>query len=125
MSSAIRRLPDGELEVMQALWDCTPPVFRSDLEEILQKRRPMAITTLLTMLTRLGEKGFLTIEKRGRRSIYTPAVSREDYQAAQSRSFFEKVCGGSLPAFAAALSGGGLTKEELRQLRALLERDAL
>lgn len=125
MSSAIRRLPDGELEVMQALWDCTPPVFRSDLEEILQKRRPMAITTLLTMLTRLGEKGFLTIEKRGRRSIYTPAVSREDYQAAQSRSFFEKVCGGSLPAFAAALSGGGLTKEELRQLRELLERDAL
>ena len=125
MSSAVRRLPDGELEVMQALWDCTPPVFRSDLEEILQKRRPMAITTLLTMLTRLGEKGFLTIEKRGRRSVYTPAVSREDYQAAQSRSFFEKVCGGSLPAFAAALSGGGLTKEELRQLRALLERDAL
>ena len=125
MASSIRRLPDGELEVMQALWDCTPPVFRSDLEEILRKTHPMAMTTLLTILTRLGEKGFLTIEKQGRRSVYTPAVSREDYQAAQSRSFFEKVCGGSLPAFAAALSGGGLTKEELRQLRALLERDEL
>ena len=125
MISNIRRLPDGELEVMQALWDCTPPVFRSDLEEILQKTHPMAMTTLLTMLTRLGEKGFLTIEKQGRRSVYTSAVSREDYQAAQSRSFFEKVCGGSLPAFAAALSGGGLTREELRQLRELLERDEL
>ncbi len=125
MKSSIRRLPDGELEVMQALWDCEPPVLRSDLEEILQKAHPMAMTTLLTMLTRLSEKGFVTIEKQGRRSVYTPAVTREDYQAVQSRNFFQKVCGGSLSAFAAALSGGGLTKEELRELRELLERDAL
>ena len=37
MRQNIRRLPDAELEVMQALWQCTPPAARADLEAILQK----------------------------------------------------------------------------------------
>ena len=85
----------------------------------------MAMTTLLTMLTRLSEKGFVTIEKQGRKSVYTPAVTREEYLASQSRNFLQKVCGGSISAFAAALCDSGLTREELQELRELLERDAL
>ena len=69
MRQNIRRLPDAELEVMQALWQCTPPAARADLEAILQKTHPMAMTTLLTLLTRLSEKQFLSIEKQGRRSV--------------------------------------------------------
>ena len=125
MKPSVRRLPDGELEVMQALWSCEPPVFRANLEEILQKNHPMAMTTLLTMLTRLSEKGFVSIEKQGRKSVYTPAVTREEYLASQSRNFLQKVCGGSISAFAAALCDSGLTREELQELRELLERDAL
>ena len=125
MESAIRRLPDAELEVMQAIWACEPPVARTDIDEILKDTHPMAQTTLLTVLTRLSEKGFIRIQKEGRSARYIPLIAREDYLAQQSRRFVQKVCGGSMPAFAAALCGSGLTKEELALLRELLERDAL
>ena len=125
MSSNIRKLPDGELEVMQALWACTPPASRTDIEELLYRNQPMAMTTLLTMLTRLAEKDFLAIEKKGRRSYYTPLISQQDYLAAQSKNFFEKLCGGSVSTFAAALCDSGLSKEDLAELRSLLERRML
>jgi len=125
MNDSIRRLPDAELEVMQAVWECEAPVARADIEAILFKTHPMALTTLLTLLTRLSEKEFLTIEKCGRRSYYTPTVTREDYLASQSKSFFQKVCGGNLSVFANALCDGGLSKEEIAQLRELLERGQL
>ena len=125
MRNGIRRLPDAELEVMQALWECNMPAARSDIEEVLFKTHPMAMTTLLTLLTRLSDKGFISIEKNGRKSYYSPMVTREDYLASQSRSFFEKLCGGSLSIFANALCDSGLTKEELAELRALLEQEEL
>ena len=83
------------------------------------------MTTLLTLLTRLSEKGFITIEKNGRRSYYTPCISREDYLASQSKSFFEKLCGGNLSVFANALCDSGRTIDEIAELRALLERGEL
>lgn len=125
MKDMIRRLPDAEQEVMQAIWACTAPVARTDIEEILFKTHPMAMTTLLTLLTRLSEKGFITIEKNGRRSYYTPCISQEDYLASQSKSFVDKLCGGNISTFATALCNSGLTKEELAELREMLERGTL
>ena len=125
MKEHIRRLPDAEQEVMQAIWACTAPVARTDIEEILFPEHPMAMTTLLTMLTRLAEKGFISIEKQGRRSLYTPLISQEDYLAAQSKTFFKKLCGRNISTFAAALCDSGLTREEIAELRSLLERDEL
>lgn len=125
MNETMRRLPDAELEVMQAIWASRAPVARADIEEILFKTHPMAMTTLLTLLTRLSEKGFIRIEKVGRSSRYTPLVSQEDYLSAQSKRFVDKLCGGSIPTFAAALCNSGLTKEELAELREMLERGTL
>ena len=85
----------------------------------------MALTTLLTVLTRLAEKGFVKIEKEGRSSRYYPLVTREAYLAGQSRRFLNQLCGGSISTFAAALCDSGLTREELDELRDLLERGAL
>lgn len=125
MSQEIRRLPDAELEVMQAVWDCTMPAERSAIQEQLKNTHPMAPTTLLTVLGRLAEKGFLEIDKTHRNARYTPRITRQAYLASQSRRFVDKLCGGSLSAFASALCDGGLTREELKELRALLEEDAL
>ena len=121
MSHTIRRLPDTELEVMQALWASDTPVPRAQLEERLAPTHPMATTTLLTLLSRLSEKGFVRVDKEGRKSLYAPLVTREDYLAAQSRSFIQKLCGGSLSTFASALCDSGLSKEELEELRELLK----
>ena len=64
----IRKLPDGELAVMQAVWGLEGPVTRPELEAALTSSHPIAATTLLTLLSRLVEKGFLSQEKAGRGS---------------------------------------------------------
>ena len=125
MEDKLKRLPDAELEVMQVLWNLEPPVPRAAAEAEMQKLRPMAQTTLLTLLSRLAEKGFVRIEKQGRSSVYTPLVSRADYQARQSKRFLDRVFGGSIPAFASALTASGLSREDLDELRRLLEEGKL
>lgn len=121
MENEIRRLPDSELEVMQAVWECNIPATRKEIEEKLFPAHPMAMTTLLTLLTRLADKEFIKIEKIGRGSVYTPLVKKQAYLSAQSSRFFRKLCGGNVSAFANALCDSGLSKEELALLRSLLE----
>ncbi len=121
----IRRLPDAELEVMQAIWACEIPVARVDIEERLKDSHPMALTTLLTLLTRLSDKDFIKIEKEGRSSRYYPLVSKQEYLAQQSNRFLQKLCGGSLSVFVSALCDSGLTKEEIAELRSLLDKEEL
>ena len=125
MNPNIRKLPDTELEVMQAIWSCTPPAARTDIEAVLNDTHPMALTTLLTLLTRLSEKGFIKIEKISRSARYYPLITTQEYLAEQSNRFLNKLCGGSLSTFATALCNSGLTKEEIAELRDLLEKDAL
>lgn len=121
--NSIQKLPDSELEVMQALWACSIPAKREQINEILQKTHPIAQTTLLTLLTRLSEKSFILIEKQGRSSIYTPLISEQEYLASQSNRFFTKLCKGNLSIFASALCDSGLSKEEIDELRSLLKGD--
>lgn len=125
MKKDIRRLPDAEFEVMDAIWQCPVPAKRSEIDVIVQKTHPMAVTTLLTVITRLCEKGFIKIEKEGRISVYTPLITKEEYLSSQSKSFFEKLCGGSVSAFANALCSSGISKEELKQLKEMLEKEDL
>lgn len=125
MSKSLRRLPDAELEVMQAVWDCEPPVSRADIEKIINERHPLATTTILTLLSRLTEKNALRTEKNGKSNLYTPVISRQDYLAAQSKSFVDKLCGGNMQLFATALCDSGLSREDIDQLRTLLERGDL
>ena len=125
MDSTPRKLPDTELEVMQAVWQCEPPAARGDIEAILKDTHPMAATTLLTLLSRLADKGFVRVEKQGRSSVYYPLVTQKEYLGAQGRRFFSQLCGGSVSTFANALCDSGLTKEELDELVQLLERGQL
>lgn len=121
----IRRLPDAELAVMQALWALDGPGTRAQIGKKLGEGRGMAPTTLLTLLSRLAERGFVAADRSGRSALYAPLVSREEYLAAQSRSFIDKLCGGKVSVLAAALCDSGLSREEIAELRGLLERDEL
>ena len=125
MRDTMKRLPESELEVMQAVWACSPPASRADIKEQLAASYPIAQTTLLTLLTRLTDKGFLKAELDGQRKLFSPLISQQEYLAAQSNRFVKKLCGGNLSTFAAALCDSGLTKEELAALREMLERGTL
>ena len=98
MRDNLKKLPEAELEVMQVLWGLEVPAPRAAVEEAMARVRPMAQTTLLTLLSRLAGKGFVRVEKQGRSSVYTPLVSREDYQAQQSKRFVDRLFGGSMSA---------------------------
>lgn len=121
----MKRLPDSELEIMQAIWFFEPPVYRVDIESILKDVHPMAPTTLFTLLTRLSEKGFIRIEKNGRSAQYIPLITKQEYLAAQSKRFIDLLCGGSISTFASALCDSGISQEDLEELRVLLERKEL
>ena len=125
MSSNIKRLPDSELEVMQAIWSLEAPVARVDIEDVLKDSYPIAMTTLLTLLTRLSEKGFIKIEKVSRSARYYPLVSQQEYLAQQSKNFLQRLCGGNMSTFATALCDSGISKEDLAELRELLDKELL
>lgn len=122
---SIPRLPDSELRVMQAIWACTSPVARKNIETRLSETYPIAQTTLFTLLTRLKEKGFIAITQVGRTKIYTPLIAQQDYLSQQCSSFIKRLCGGNISTFASALCDSDLTEQELSELSRLLERGEL
>lgn len=116
----VKRLPDSELEVMKALWVSGPDTTRAQLEQSLAPLG-LASNTINTYLTRLQEKGFVSAKRDGKLNRYTPLVSQEDYRAFDSRSILSKLYDGSPSNFVAALAKGGIAKEDVDQLRSLLD----
>ena len=119
--NAMERLPDAELEVMQALWRQEKyPVSSAALMEELAGRR-WQTATLLKLLSRLEERGFVKREKEGRNNLYTPLVRREDYLSAESRAFLPRPPGGSLPSLVAALMDSrAISRRDLEELEEIL-----
>ncbi|VXB26750.1 BlaI/MecI/CopY family transcriptional regulator [Nocardioides sp. AX2bis] len=74
----------GQLEaaVMQRLWDWDRPTAVREVLEDLQRERPLAYTTVMTVLDNLHGKGLVRREKSGRAFLYVPATSREEHTAA-------------------------------------------
>lgn len=79
------KLAMGELEsaVMNVLWDATFPLTPGQVHEILSVDRPLAYTTVMTVLVRLWEKGRLERRQSGRAFVYHPLQSREAYAASR------------------------------------------
>lgn len=120
MNDSYRRLPDAELAVMLALWDCGEEAPRAALDERLSGRG-WSVNTVNTYLTRLCAKGFVRCRREGRANWYAPLVSREDYFRSESRSFRRTLCGGDAARFVAAVSDD-LTPDEIAELEALVAR---
>ena len=118
----LSHLPDAELEVMQALWALDRyPAHTADIAQKLS--RDWKAPTLIKLLSRLEDRGFVEARKEGRANVYTPKVPREDYLAAESRSFLNRLHGGSLSSLVAALAPETkLTAEDVKALEALLKK---
>lgn len=116
------RLPDAELEVMKALWSLERyPAHTGEIAARLDKS--WKAPTLLKLLSRLEDRGFVAGTKEGRVNGYTPLVEERDYLARESRSFLERVHGGSLSSLVASLYPEvSLTQEDLAALERILEK---
>ena len=113
-----KRLPESELDIMLVVWagegGVTAPAILEGLE------RPLTASALHSYLKRLEEKGFLACEKHGKVNDYTPLVSREEYQAFDSRAVLSRLYG-SPRNFVASLAREGLRQGELEELQSLLD----
>jgi predicted transcriptional regulator len=65
----------GELEVLKVLWELGPSTVR-DVMEVLNKRRPRAYTSVMSLLNVMAEKELLVREPRGRAFVYKPRNDR-------------------------------------------------
>lgn len=117
MKKKCQRLPDSELDIMLVLWHGHPGMSRLEIEAIVNEKKALASTTILSLLTRLEKKNFVTIEKQGKMNLYTPLISQEEYQQQESCSVLEKLYGNSLKNFVASLyQGNQIDAKEIQEL---------
>lgn len=116
------QISDAESRVMHVLW-LQAPLSAEDVIERLQPETGWHEKTIKTLLNRLLRKGALAASRDGRRYLYRPALAREAYRAAESRSFVERVFDGRLSSLLAHFGEHeALGEAEIAELRALLER---
>ncbi len=111
-----RRLTGAlEHEVLSQLWVMDEAVTPSEVLEALDT--DLAYTTIMTILTRLWQKGLVTRERRGRAYAYAPALSEADLTAQRMQAALDAASDRK-----AALTGfvRSLSAREARALRALL-----
>jgi predicted transcriptional regulator len=85
---------DGELEILKALWDQGPSGLKV-ICDALRKVRPVATTTVATMLKLMQEKGLVERSEAARGSVYSARVSREAASTSLVRRLMDLVFDGS------------------------------
>lgn len=113
----MKRLPDSELEIMMIIWELKKPVTRFEIEVEMDEERKLSPTTILSFLSRLQEKGFLTVEKVGKNNLYSPLIAKESYMQKESKNILKRLYQNSAKNFLAALyDGDNLSQEDLKEL---------
>lgn len=75
-SVEIKQIGDLEADIMGVVWEKGKATVQEVLDA-LAPHRTLAYTTVMTVMSRLAEKGLLTREKEGRAFVYSPAVPQE------------------------------------------------
>ena len=85
----VQQVSDAELEIMKIVWGnpSETTLFPYIMESLAAKGRPCQKNTLIVLLSRLTNKGFLSAKKIGRRNEYRALVSEAEYQTAQKGWF--------------------------------------
>lgn len=100
----VPQISDSELELMKIVWSAGgTTLYAQIMETLAEAGRTWQKNTVITLLSRLVDKGFLTVHKLGRRNEYAAAVSEADYQAAQTQVLVNKLYAGSAKGLVAAL----------------------
>ena len=77
----MRQLGQLEAAVMERVWAGDRPVLVREVLEDLKQDRPLAYTTVMTVMDNLHKKGFLSRERQGRAYAYRAMRSREEHTA--------------------------------------------
>lgn len=119
----IQQVSDAELQLMKIIWSKGGTALYAEImEELAATGRTWQKNTVITLLSRLIEKGLLKSNKIGRRNKYTAIVSEADYQTDQTKCFLDKLYEGSVKGLVATLiQSDMLTPEDYEELKAFWE----
>lgn len=122
MKRTIQKLPESELDIMIVLWKQKNDMSRSEIEKIVNQKKTLAPTTILTLLSRLEKRGFVSVNRDGNLNKYRWLVSQEEYQQKEGKGMLEKLYGNSVKNFVAALyQGREIDDEDLKELEGFLK----
>ena len=125
VKQVVQKISDAELEIMKIVWGNPQEVtlFSYIMDGLAARGKPCQKNTLIVLLSRLMNKGFLNARKIGRRNEYTTLVSETEYQTAQTKNLLEKVYEGSAKGLVSNLIMGDLlSDEEYDELKKMLEK---
>lgn len=92
----IQQVSDFELELMKTIWGNGGSALYAEIVQALEaKGTPATKNTIISLLSRLIKKGYLSSKKSGRQNTYTALVTETEYQAAQTETFLNKVYEGN------------------------------
>jgi len=121
MASDLPRPTDAELEILTVLWSRGPSTVR-DVHEAVTARRPAQYTTILKLMQIMAEKGLVRRNEKQRAHIYEAAKPREWTQRQLAGDLLQRAFNGSAASLViGALSARKASKQELAELRRLLE----
>jgi predicted transcriptional regulator len=121
MSKRERQQGELEGEVMNVLWNASGSLTSQEiLETINNGERDLALTTILTVLSRLVDKGMVKrTAGTGRSFNFTSTESREKHSAKLMIGLLSDT---SNPALTFAQFTSGLTPKQLEALREALDK---
>lgn len=115
---------DGELEILQILWDQGPSGL-GDICQTIRRHRSVATTTVATVLKVMLEKGLVARSGEARGATWSAKISREKAASGLVRKLLDRVFDGSARRLVAyVLEDEKLTPEDRAELQRLLEKDA-
>lgn len=117
-------LTDIEYELMSLFWGRREPATFSEILEYCNEEKGFnwAKTTAHTHLTRLVQKGLLSMGKRGAKRTYYAIVTREEQARVSAEEFVKDSFSGSLKEFLVSFAGNNaLTREDIEELRRTLD----
>jgi len=115
------RPTDAELEILTVLWGIGPATVR-EVYDVIGRRRPAQYSTVLKFMQIMAEKGLVRRDEGQRAHIYKPARPREWTQQQLAGDLLERAFAGSAKALlVGALSARKATKQELAEIRKLLD----
>ena len=113
-----------EAPIMKIIWESNPDISVPELVKQLNEQygKEYARTTVVTFLTRMAGKGYITTQRRGRISYVHAIKSEQEYKQQLAQKEIESWFHGSMAEFAQTLCAAApLTHEECQKLRRLLD----
>ena len=113
----MKKLPDSEFELMKVVWANDPPITTNIIMQQLGNERGWKAQTVISLMMRLVERGFLHTEKKSKERTYFPLIHKDEYLKFETSTFMKQFHDNSFIKLATTLyDDKSLTDEDIDEL---------